>query len=76
MEREEIQETFRYHSPDPERVKDHESIRERMTELTCDIADMLQDSREKDLFITHMQHAQMMANASIAIHGRREDTVH
>ena len=64
----EIRETFRYHSPDPNRVKLHEEVRKEMVETTCKIASMLPYSRERSLFITDMQRAQMMANAAIAIH--------
>lgn len=64
----EIRETFRYHSPDPRRVQMHEEIRETITEATVKIAAMLPTSRERSLFITDMQRAQMMANAAVAIH--------
>lgn len=74
MERDEIKETFRYHSPNPESIKAHETIRAKIIDLTCEIADMIPDCTQRDLFIQHMQYGQMMANAAIAIHGRRPDT--
>ena len=46
-----------------------DAIRERMTETVVQIAADLPHSRERSTFITLMQQAQMMANASIAIHG-------
>ena len=64
----EIRNTFKYHSPDPERVKTHEVIREMMTDVTVVIAAELPSSRERSLYITLMQQAQMMANAAVAIH--------
>ena len=68
MTTEEIKNTFRYHSPNPERVVVHENIRERMTQTVISIAGMIPASRERSTFITLMQQAQMMANAAIAIH--------
>ena len=65
----EILETFRYHSPNPGNVKRHESIREHMAATTVYVAACIPDSRERSLYITLMQQAQMMANAAVAIHG-------
>ena len=69
MTEEQIRETFKYHSPSPEAVNYHEAIRRRITNAVVDIAPYLPHSRERSLFITLMQQAQMMANAAIAIHG-------
>ena len=69
MKEDEIRNTFKYHSPDPDAVATHEVIRELMTETVVTIAGSLPSSRERSLFITLMQQAQMMANAAIAIHG-------
>ena len=63
-----IRDTFRYHSPNPKRVRTHEQIRERMTATVIEIAELIPPSRERSTFITLMQQAQMMANAAIAIH--------
>ena len=68
MTESEIRNTFRYHSPNPERVRTHEQIRERMTATVIEIAELIPPSRERSTFITLMQQAQMMANAAIAIH--------
>ena len=68
MTQEEIKNTFRYHSPNPASVVAHEQIRKRMTALVIDIAGMIPHSRERSLFISLCQQAQMMANAAIAIH--------
>ena len=71
MTPEKIRETFRYHSPGPTSQKTHEAIRERITETTLAVANLIPESRERSLFITHMQQAQMMANAAVAIHSHR-----
>ena len=69
MKENEIRNTFKYHSPDPDAVILHEGIRELMTETVVSVAELLPLSRERSLYITLMQQAQMMANAAIAIHG-------
>ena len=69
MTEDQIRETFKYHSPNPAMVKRHEKIRETMTETAVVVAALIPTSRERSLFITFMQQAQMMANAAIAIHG-------
>lgn len=66
-----IRETFRYHSPSPAAVAQHEAIRERMTETVVDVAMRIPDSAERDQFVRLMQLAQMSANAAIAVHGLR-----
>ena len=72
MTEEQIRETFKYHSPNPDMVEIHEGIRELMTETVVTVAASLPPSRERSLYITLMQQAQMMANAAIAIHGVKE----
>lgn len=73
MTEEQIRETFKYHSPNSNAVKFHEAIRELITDTTVNVADLIPQSRERSLFITLMQQAQMMANAAIAIHGLPEN---
>ena len=68
----EIRDTFRYHRPDPGKLAAFELVRELMVETVAEIAAILPPSRERSTFITDMQRAQMMANASIAIHGVSE----
>ena len=65
----EIKDAFRYHSPSRGAVEVHEGIRQRMTGVVAAIARVLPHSRERSTFITHMQQAQMTANAAAAIHG-------
>lgn len=69
MNEAQIRETFRYHAPTERKVSTFEKIRELMTETAVEVAALLPHSRERSVFITHMQQAQMMANASVAIHG-------
>ena len=68
----EIRETFRYHVLNVEGREVCEHIRERMTETVVDIAGRIPNSRERSMFITLMQQAQMMANAALAIHSGLE----
>ena len=69
MTEEQIRDTFRYHSPNPQAIWVHEAIRKKITLVTVEIAELIPESRERSLFITHMQQGQMMANAAVAIHG-------
>ena len=69
MTEDQIKDTFRYHSPNAAAVNIHEMIRNSMTATTMQIAAYLPPSRERSMFISDMQRAQMMANAAIAIHG-------
>ena len=71
MTPEKIRAAFRYHSPNPASQKKHEDIRERITETVLAVAEMIPESRERSLFITKMQEAQMLANAAVAIHSNR-----
>ena len=71
MTPEKIRNTFRYHSPSPASQKKHESIRSIITETVLAVAELLPESRERSLFITKMQEAQMIANAAVAIHSNR-----
>ena len=69
MTESEIRDTFRYHSPDDAARETHELIRSLVTTTVVEIAALLPHSRERALFITLCQQAQMMANAAIAVHG-------
>ena len=66
-----IRDTFRYHAPDDRQRAVFERIRTQMTATAVEVAFLIPNSRERSLFITHMQQAQMMANAAVAIHGLR-----
>ena len=68
-----IRETLSYHAPNTRKVSTFEDIRSRMTETAVAVAAQLPNSRERSMFLTLMQQAQMMANASVAIHGHPSD---
>ena len=68
MTEDQIRNTFRYHAPNDSKVELFEHIRGCMTDVVVDIAGKIPPSRERSLFITLMQQAQMMANASVAIY--------
>lgn len=57
---------FTYHRPDADKVIKHESVRGYCLELANRINDLVPDSREKSLAITHIEEVSMWANAAIA----------
>ena len=67
----EIRELFRYHAPDESQRQTFEKIRAIMTDAAVRVGELTPITRERSLFITLMQQAQMMANASVALHGPR-----
>ena len=69
MTEEQIRETFRYHAPTESKVESFEKIRSVMVGTAVHVAALCPPSRERSMFLTLMQQAQMMADASIAIHG-------
>ena len=68
MTPEQIIERFSWPPPTPEKIEKCSKIRIILTKAALVIGDMTPPSRERDLFLTLLQQAQMMANASIAIH--------
>ena len=74
MTEEKIRENFRYHAPDDSQRRTFEDIREMLTEVAVGVAALTPDSRERSLFLTTMENAQMWANKSVAIHGPRPGT--
>ena len=72
MTEDQIRDAF-YHPSNPTQCARFETIRETIIEATVKIAGLIPDSRERSLFITDMQRAQMMANAAVAIHGPRQE---
>ena len=59
-----IRNTFNYHAPTERKVKTFEDVRAAMTETAVSVAAVCPDSRERSMFLTLMQQAQMMANAA------------
>ena len=74
MTEKEIRNTFMYHSADGNAIRAHEAIRTLITETAVTIANVLPESAERMLFLRHLQQAQMLANAAVAIHGLPEDS--
>jgi hypothetical protein len=61
-----IEHTFKYHAPTPEKRQKHEMIREQYKNLAHLLNNALTDGREKSKAITDLQQSMMWANASIA----------
>ena len=67
-ERETLVNIFSYHKPTLEKIQLHEEIRSATIAYVLEITEIIPHSRERSIFITKMQEAQMMANASLALH--------
>lgn len=63
---EDIENRFKYHKPDAERVSAHELIRNTMWNAAEYVNENVPDGREKSLAITALEEAMMWANAGIA----------
>ena len=68
MTEDQIRRTFAYHTLSPNQRAVIDRIRSLVTEAAVHVAELVPDSRERSLCITHMQTAMMMANAGVAIH--------
>jgi hypothetical protein len=66
MEQTDIDKRFTYHAPKPGQPARYELIRSEARKLAVVMNDMVPDSREKSLAITHLEDAVMWANAAIA----------
>lgn len=69
----EIHERFKHHPPTPERIEDHQTVRDSSETLAHTFNSLLPESREKSLALTAVQEAAMWANAALAIHGPDAD---
>lgn len=69
MTPEEISELLAHHIPDDVTADAMAEVREIMTEAALSVAEKLPLSRERSLFVTHIQQAQMWAICSLALHG-------
>jgi hypothetical protein len=64
---EELAHRFEHHPPhDAATVQRHKVVRSRLLWVAVDLDDYLPESREKSLFLTHLEEAMMWANAAIA----------
>jgi len=68
MDSRDIENRFTYHAPTPEDVALHEHVRETVREVANGFNEVLPESREKSLAMTHLEEAVMWANAAIARH--------
>lgn len=67
MNQAQIDQTFKYHSPQGDQQERYVAIREKAKELAVLMKTACPDSREKALAFTNLQQTVMWANASIAI---------
>jgi hypothetical protein len=63
-----LDQLFTYHPPNESQIVRYQDLREKAKELAKLIVDHCPESREASLAITHLQTANMFANAAIAIH--------
>ena len=70
----EIRNILKYHNVqgDQDVVAAMERVREVLTEAAVEVGKLTPPSRERSLFLTNIQQGQMMAIASLAIHGTPE----
>lgn len=66
MNKVELENRFIYHAPKPEQVKQYENIREFANQYAIYLNDVVPESREKSLSITHLEEVVFWANAAIA----------
>lgn len=69
MTKEEINKRFRYHAPKGDQPDRYDRIRSHARIMACLISEVVPESREQALALTHLEQACMWANAGIA---RRE----
>jgi hypothetical protein len=67
MTKEQVENTFTYHSPKGNQPGRYEAIRGKAKELAMLLIESCPESRERAVALTNLQQAIMWANASIAI---------
>ena len=72
MTPEEIENRFKYHAPDSDRVVLHTKIRTDCWALATELNELLPDGREKSIAITKLEEVMFWANASIARQGMKD----
>lgn len=70
MTEQQLVDLFTYHTPNQRQVNAYAEIRTAARDLALTINRLCPESREKSSAITWLQMANMLANASIAIHGK------
>lgn len=63
---EQIENNFRYHSPNTLQIEKYKAIRDHAKVLAIFLDSICPDSREKSLSLTNLEQSVMWANASIA----------
>jgi hypothetical protein len=69
MDKEDIDNRFKYHAPKPGQPEIYQDIRTLAKELALEIDEVVPEGREKSLAITKLEEAVMWANSGIARHG-------
>lgn len=65
----ELDNRFHYHPPlTPGKVSAHAEVRLHCRELAANLNEILPESREKSLAVTHLEETLMWSNAAIARH--------
>ena len=62
----EIENRFRYHKPDEDRVKRHAAVTELMVATAKAIRDLTPEGRGQSVALTKLEEARMWANMAIA----------
>ena len=62
----EIENRFRYHKPDIDRMKRHEAVTDLMIQTALAIRDLTPEGRGQALALTKLEEARMWANMAIA----------
>ena len=63
---EDIENRFKYHKPNEQKVVQHETVRAKCKQLALDIDTLVPEGREKSLALTKLEEVMMWANAGIA----------
>lgn len=73
MDQKELDNRFMYHKPSNDFIADaHGTVREICSGVSGALNEILPDSREKSLAMTHLEETMMWANAAIARHQSAE----
>ena len=73
MTEEQIRDALRHHPPTEAQAVTFNNIRHWMSETAVRVADAIPDGRERSLFLTHFETAQMWANKAVALKGPRTE---
>jgi hypothetical protein len=69
LEQADLENRFTYHPPQPDQVAKYTNIRKTAYTFANLLNELVPDSREKSLAITHLEETVMWANAAIARSG-------